>query len=241
MRELDVRTALHKTEIARLLDLDASSLVVDELGIMEGKYRIDVAVIGSVLHGYEIKSASDNLDRLAAQQESYSKIFDRMTLVADEKHVAQALKIIPDWWGLISVSVRDGEVFLNEIWPSRQNINVDSLALCQLLWRQESLSILSDLGLAHGVRTKSRKLMWRMIASVLDHKQLRETVSHTLRKRTSWRNTPLTKISSPTASGAVSFDDIPIGKAKKKRRRRKTYSGRAEQKTKRKLNTTAVV
>ncbi len=75
MRELDVRTALHKTEIARLLDLDASSLVVDELGIMEGKYRIDVAVIGSVLHGYEIKSASDNLDRLAAQQESYSKIF----------------------------------------------------------------------------------------------------------------------------------------------------------------------
>jgi hypothetical protein len=164
-----------------------------------------------------------------------------MTLVADEKHVAQALKIIPDWWGLISVSIRDGEVFLNEIWPSRQNINVDSHALCQLLWRQESLSILSDLGLARGVRKKSRKLMWRMIASVLDHKQLRETVSHTLRERTSWRNTPLTKISSPTASGAVSFDDIQIGRPKKRRRRRKTHSGRAEQKTKRKLKTAAVL
>jgi hypothetical protein len=187
MRELDVRQALHKTEIKRLLELDPTSLVVDELGVLEGKYRIDLAVINDSLHGYEIKSASDNLDRLPSQQESYSKIFDRMTLVADERHVAQALKIIPPWWGLIAVSVREGQTHLNEIWPSRQNRAVDPHALCQLLWRAEALKLLADMGLAGGVRTKSRKLMWRLLVAVLEAKELRAAVSQTIRARTMWR------------------------------------------------------
>jgi hypothetical protein len=187
MREQDVRQALYLTEVRRLIDESPHSLVVDELGVMEGKYRIDLAVINDRLHGFEIKSAADNLLRLAAQQESYSKIFDRMTLVADERHVAQALKIIPSWWGLIAVSMRDGQPFLNEIWPSRQNLGVDPLSLCQLLWRQEALALLEDLGLAHGVRTKSRKLMWRLLAAVLDLDELRACVSEILRRRTSWR------------------------------------------------------
>jgi len=187
MREIDVRRALYKSEIRRIVESDPSSLVVDELGVMEGKYRIDVAVINGRLHGYEIKSAADNLDRLAAQQASYSQIFDRMTLVADERHVEEALKIIPSWWGLIAVSVKDGTPFLNEIWPSRQNCSMDPAALCQLLWRQEALEILSALGLAAGVRNGSRKLMWKLLAAVLSLDELRVAVSNKLKTRTEWR------------------------------------------------------
>jgi hypothetical protein len=139
------------------------------------------------LHGYEIKSASDNLDRLTAQQASYNQIFDRMTLVADERHVEAALKIIPSWWGLIAVSMKEGTPFLNEIWPSRQNYSVDPLALSQLLWREEALQILKDLGLAAGVRNGSRKLMWKLLVAVMSLDELRAVVSDKLKARTDWR------------------------------------------------------
>jgi hypothetical protein len=217
MREHDVRQALYESEIRRLLANDSQSMVIDELGVMEGKYRIDVAVIGEQLHGYEIKSASDNLERLPAQQESYSKIFDRMTLVADERHVAEALKIIPPWWGLIAVSMRDGKPYLNEIWPSRLNLTVDPHFLSQLLWREEALKILSDLGLAHGVRSKSRKLMWKLLSAVLDLKELRAAVSLTLRSRTTWRLSTPARPSRP--------------KRRRRKRRSGVYSGRSSGKS----------
>lgn len=191
MRELEVRQALHKTEVRRILDREPASLVVDELGLFEGKYRIDVAVINEKLHGYEIKSRMDNLDRLPTQQESFSRIFDRMTLVADEKHVAKAVTIVPPWWGLIAVSFKDGAPYLNEIWPSRQNLNVEPHALCQLLWREEALQLLRDIGLASGVRTKSRKLMWKLLAKVLEPDELKQAVHRILKARQGWRPSAL--------------------------------------------------
>ena len=193
MRELDVRQALHKTEVRRILEADPSSLVVDELGLFEGKYRIDVAVINIKLHGYEIKSRLDNLDRLPTQQDSYSRIFDRMTLVADEHHVARAVTIVPPWWGLIAVSMKDGVPHLNEIWPSRQNLNVEPHALCQLLWRDEALQLLKDLGLASGLRTKSRRLMWRALAAVLAPDELKIAVHKALKARQGWSCSTLSR------------------------------------------------
>src|SRR5271155_4352558 len=188
MREAAVRQALYDTEIKKILAHDPTSLIVDELGLFEGEYRIDVAVINGKLHGYEIKSKADNLDRLSAQQESYSKIFDRMTLVADERHVEQAVKIVPPWWGLIAVSTRDAQPYLNEIWPSRQNLNVDLYAVCQLLWRDEALEILKELGLARGeIRKHSRKLMWRVLAKVLEPHELKDAVHRKLKARRDWR------------------------------------------------------
>jgi hypothetical protein len=188
MRELDVRLALHNTEVRRILEKEPSSIVVDELGLFEGKFRIDVAVINGKLHGYEIKSRMDNLDRLPTQQESYSRIFDRMTLVADERHVARAVEIVPPWWGLIAVSTRDGAPYLNEIWTSRQNSNVEPHALCQLLWRDEALQVLKDLGLATGaIRSRSRKLMWQVLAKVLEPDELKVTVHRVLKAREGWR------------------------------------------------------
>ncbi len=93
---------LYRTEIKKVLGEHPNSRVVDELELLRGVVRVDVAVISDTLHGYEIKSASDNLIRLPNQQEHYRKVFEKMTLVADEKHVEHAVKIVPDCWGLIS-------------------------------------------------------------------------------------------------------------------------------------------
>jgi hypothetical protein len=94
MKELDVRRLLYQTEIKRVLTANPKNRVVDELELVRGEVRIDVAVIGDIMHGYEIKSAKDNLLRLPNQQLHYGKVFEKMTLVADERHVDEAVKIV---------------------------------------------------------------------------------------------------------------------------------------------------
>lgn len=187
LKELDVRLALYNHEIKAILTDHPSSLVVDELGLMEGAFRVDLAVINSRLHGYEIKSYSDNLDRLPSQQNTYNKIFDRMTLVADERHVAKAVEIVPQWWGLISSRTTKGVTVLNEIWPSRQNLEIDPYALSQLLWREEALDALRQRGLDRGVRTKPRKIIWQAVAACLTLDEIRTVIRHKLASRKDWR------------------------------------------------------
>lgn len=188
MKELDVRLALYNHEIRHILAAQPTSLVVDELGLLEGAFRVDLAVINSHLHGYEIKSFSDNLDRLPSQQSTYNRIFDRMTLVADEKHVAKAVELVPQWWGLIASRTVKGVTTLNEIWPSRQNLEIDPYALSQLLWRDEALDALRQRGLDRGVRTKPRKIVWQALAACFTLEEIRAVIRTKLAARKNWRN-----------------------------------------------------
>jgi hypothetical protein len=188
MREAEVRAALHQTHFKEVCATDPAGRVIDELGIFQGVHIIDVAVVTHQLHGYEIKSAADNLERLQKQQHNYNKVFDRLTLVADERHVEEAVKILPPWWGLIAVCRKQqDDVVLNEIWPARLNFQVEADALCQLLWRDEALSILKERGLAKGLRTRSRRLMWKSLAQNLELNELKAVVCRTLKARKCFR------------------------------------------------------
>lgn len=187
MKELDVRLALHKFIKSEIFRDKPDSFIVDELGLIEGTVRVDVAVLNDKLHGFEIKSPSDNLLRLPLQQQTYNKVFDRMTLVCAEKYVSQAVEIVPKWWGLVSVSKRDGECFLNEIWPSRTNFEVNPFHICQLLWREEALAVLKEHGMDYGFRSKGRRYMWKALAKELPLDVIRSAVKQKLSSRTDWR------------------------------------------------------
>lgn len=188
MKEADIREALYTYFQNNLKDKYFSSLIIDELGLLEGAYRVDMAVIHKdELHGFEIKSELDNLKRLPSQQENFGKVFDRMTLVCDQKHVAEAMAIVPKWWGLICVSEVDGKPFLNEIWPSRTNFDVNPYAMCQLLWREEAYAVLKENGMHRGFRKGSRKKMWRAISNCLDLSEIRKAIRFKLAARVGWR------------------------------------------------------
>lgn len=187
LKDSDIRTTLHTTEIQRLLQEDPYSRIIDELGIFEGAFRMDVAVVNGSLHGYEIKSSVDNLVRLPGQQASYNKVFDRVTLVADACHIEKAMSMVPPFWGLIVAEKMDGKAVLNEIWPARQNFGVDAFSLCQLLWREEALSILKKKKIANGMWNKPRKAMWQRLAKEIALDELRACVRDTLRWRENWR------------------------------------------------------
>jgi hypothetical protein len=64
--DFDIRLALHAKRLRRL-KTHPNTLVIDELGLAHAKSRIDVAVINGCIHGYEIKSDKDTLDRLSKQ------------------------------------------------------------------------------------------------------------------------------------------------------------------------------
>lgn len=187
MNEADIRRALHDTVITQLFYADPITRVVDEFVIEHGKHRVDVAAINGEIHGFEIKSVNDNLDRLPEQQHGYNKVFDRMTLVVDERHVEKAVQIVPRWWGLVSVSLRDGEPTLDEIWSPRKNFDQCPLALAQLLWREEAIAVLQEHHLVFGMRSQTRKKLWKKMATEIPIEKLQESVSRTLKYRRDWR------------------------------------------------------
>lgn len=187
MNEADIKKALYETELARLCQEDPTTRIVEEFCILGGKVRVDISAINGQLHGYEIKSSVDNLDRLPRQQRYYNQIFDKITIVADEKHVEKAVKIVPSCWGLIAASSSAQGVVLEEIWPARQNFAVDADALVQLLWREEVLSILKTNGIKRGIYKKSRKYLWKVMTSRLDLATIKSSVRYCLKYRLDWR------------------------------------------------------
>jgi hypothetical protein len=77
---------------------DPTARLIPELGARGGAGRIDLAAAGSELVGWEIKGSRDSLVRLTRRADLYSQIFERLTLVAPERHLLAAEHCVPRWW-----------------------------------------------------------------------------------------------------------------------------------------------
>lgn len=187
MRDYEIRHALLEDLRARFAG-DADTLIVDELGLSQAEVRIDVAVVNGVLHGYEIKSARDTLTRLPSQAAAYSRVFDLMTLVVAERHVAAIDDVVPDWWGVVTPVAGKDRVVLREIRPTRRNPGLESRAIVELLWRDEALDLLEQRGLDGGLRSKPRPALWDALADALATAELAAEVRLALRRRSGWRS-----------------------------------------------------
>jgi hypothetical protein len=75
IRDQDVRVGL-RARLSALFSHDPGTLIIEELGVMNGESRIDFAVVNGEFHGYEIKSEMDTLDRLPTQSRLYSMVFE---------------------------------------------------------------------------------------------------------------------------------------------------------------------
>ncbi len=185
MRDADVRSAvLHGLALQHANDPDTR--VVQEMGVWSGSVRIDVAVINGELCGFELKSDRDTLERLPAQAELYSRVFDRVTLVVGSKHQGKARRVIPRWWGVIEATAAPEGVRLMLRREAQRNPNPDPVMLARLLWRDEALVALEGLGAADGVRSKSASAVHQRLAESVTVAQLSAIVRDTLKARTGW-------------------------------------------------------
>lgn len=162
-------------------------IVIEELGVFQGNFRVDLAAVNGHLHGYEIKSDADTLVRLSKQLEAYSSIFEYITLVVGHRHLREARKVIPYFCGLILAQSNGEEVILKQIRSAKKNRLIDPNALVQLLWKDEALTALYSLGIEKGFNSKPRAIIWNKLVELLPSEKLQQLVISTLKTRTSWR------------------------------------------------------
>jgi hypothetical protein len=186
MRDSDVRKVV-KTWLEQEYSNDASTRIVEEMGVWNGSVRVDIAVINGKLHGLELKSAKDTLQRLQNQANLYNQVFDRVTLVADARHIDKAVGMIPEWWGLMSVSMDEhGIASLSLLRQGVQNSGLNKLQIARLLWKAEIIAILDRRELAHGFRSKPSEVLASRLANELTLNELTFEVRSVLKSRQNW-------------------------------------------------------
>lgn len=188
MNDPIIRKAVH-SRIVKYHHKNPNSLVVDELGILHGKARIDIAVINGVIHGYEIKSEEDHLKRLSSQAAYYNTVFDKLTLVVAEKHSEEALLKIPEWWGVIVASKgQRGGITLDHHKSAITNQNIDPFSVANLLWKPETIDLLTSLGCTGKDLSGNRSDLYSRLIDRLSLSDLQSHVRKTLKARANWRD-----------------------------------------------------
>ena len=187
MKDAQIRAALKLALLAQYGG-DPDTVIIDELGLRHGSSRIDLVAVNGDLHGFEIKSDQDTLTRLPNQARIYNSVLDSVTLVAGGRHVGPATHLVPEWWGIqVAEAQGDDRVFLRELRLARTNPAHEPLAIAKLLWRDEALEFLEELGEAKGFHSKPRGTIYSRLVMVTTLDQVRARVRRQLKDRVNWR------------------------------------------------------
>ena len=167
----------------------SGALVIHELGLAHARRRVDVAVINGEIHGFEIKSAQDRLDRLPGQIEVYTRSLHRLTLVVAARHMKCALEIIPSWCGVLKVLVGTrGGISFESVRQAKKNPSVDPYILAHLLWRNEVQDILSKHGAQSAILRAPRAELYKLLVKETTGPKLTGMIKAAMTERTSWRD-----------------------------------------------------
>jgi hypothetical protein len=185
VRDIDVRTALIEA-LERQHASEPDTKLKPEMGLSGGHVRIDVAVLNGFMHGYEIKSDRDTLERLPNQVDYYSDTLDYATIVVGQRYRDKIETMVPAWWGITVATPGPEGVILREDRAATFNPGIDAYSVACLLWKDEALTFLDELGLAKGFRSKPREALYQRLAAMVPLDQLREWVRQRLKSREAW-------------------------------------------------------
>lgn len=174
--------------LARLLypEPDSGSLLC-EVGLWGNTVRLDLARLTPTrLEGYEIKSEGDTLVRLTRQAEIYGLVLDRATLVGARRHIDKAASMLPGWWGLTEAVPTANSVEFSNIRPALDNPGASAERVAGLLWKDEALALLRELGETRGLSRLRLAEAHALIAERLPMEQVRAAVFARLAARQDW-------------------------------------------------------
>lgn len=166
-------------------------LIVNELGLCKSDAILDIAYIGSYIHGYEIKSEADTLVRLKNQMEVYNKCLKYITIITCKNHLKKVLEIVPDFWGVILAYEENELIKFEYIRKEKENNLVDKHELIKLLWHEETLNILNERNLSKGVKSKSKDILWNRLSENVTLEELEIIITNTLKNRDDWKKRKL--------------------------------------------------
>lgn len=165
----------HRLRAEVLASAGKPSDAICEFWVPRSNERADVVVIGAHMSAFEIKTERDTLKRLPRQATAYARLFDRCTVVVAERHVAAAMGMLPEWWGVIAIVTDNRQPSFRSVRLAAPNDGVDSETLVRLLWREEVRAALSALGNEPDPRA-SRSSMWHHLLSLVDLDRLKQAV-----------------------------------------------------------------
>jgi hypothetical protein len=177
LTEAAIRESLSQELLSGLPSAEA----VYELWVPRSYERADVAVIGPSMDGFEIKSERDTLRRLPRQAAAYARLFDRCYVVLASRHIEEALKILPAWWGVMVIR-GDTKPGFERIREADVNPDVDPETLVRLLWRDEVHAALCALGAPPEPGT-GRFRMWAQLLDLVEVEVLKTAVREALIRR----------------------------------------------------------
>lgn len=188
MNDMEIRAALQRRVFGRY-QTNPQVLILSELGLRHGAARIDFLLVNGMLHGFEIKSDRDTLSRLLDQRRVFNSTLDRVTLVVGYRHAGEAMNLIPDWWGVkLASKGRRGGIQFSDARSPRNNPSPDIQAVAKLLWRDEALALLEEMGAATGVYSKPRTEVYARLVESASPEIIRNRVFRQFRCRTNWRS-----------------------------------------------------
>ncbi len=178
----DIRPVLK----AAILDADPAVALFDELPLLRGNGRADVAAVNGHLVGYEIKSDRDSLIRLPAQIAHYDQIFEQSVLVVAKKHLERARRILPKHWGIMVVDGTDAQLKVRSVRTPKPNKQWHADSVIRLMWKTEIAQFLRSQGISFS-RMAGVASLWNIMQS-LPQQQVLEAARNALKARTAMQS-----------------------------------------------------
>ncbi|AUV84820.1 sce7726 family protein [Vibrio vulnificus] len=183
----EIRAYFHKKKLKHAHD-NPKVLVVDELGLLNGLNRVDIAVFNGVLHGYEIKGAKDNLLRMDVQLAAYKESLQKVTYIAAPNHIEELERLLPSWCGLIEATQgKRGAVHFKSLRPAKFNPEIKAEKLAHLLWKSEAQDLLQQAGYSAKATNHNRSELYKLIGSEFSVNSLFNHIKTKLMLRKNWR------------------------------------------------------
>ncbi len=153
--------------------------IVEELRVQNGNAIADVVALYREAHCYEIKGKDDKVERVLTQGKFYNSSFRKITLVTTENHLAKALSLCPDYWGIMIAFPSDNIVKFRYVRGAKTNPEFSKELALLTLWKSEMLSILED----PKHQRKSRDVLAQLISSNKKKAELSSSICDLLMTR----------------------------------------------------------
>ncbi|WP_218153735.1 sce7726 family protein [Variovorax sp. OK605] len=144
-----------------------NALVVDEFYLPGNMVRADLVAAGEEFVGYEIKAGADRLTRLPKQVVGYGKVCARANIVTVPAHLDEVLALVPAWWGVMLPTGHRLDLQLHQVRAAQLNPDRSVHAMCSLLFRDELVAKLKEIGGTRGMTAWSKAKMVEVAASAL--------------------------------------------------------------------------
>ncbi|MGB7402375.1 MAG: sce7726 family protein [Arcobacter sp.] len=157
--------------------------IIEELRIHNGNAIADIVTIHNTMHCYEIKGDNDSIIRAKQQAEYYNTSFPKITLVTTEKHYKNALKKVPDFWGIILCKDNGNKTKFKYIRKSKLNPILDKRLALLSLWKSELEELAKNLNINNLKKSSNRDIFATRIAEDITLNTLKNNMSQIISKR----------------------------------------------------------